>query len=139
MKRLKDKVALITGAASGIGKACAEAFLQRGAAVIALDIDPSIETALRHPAYLGLRCDVSRENELSDALEAGARHFGGLDMLILNAGIFPPSRRLDVLDNRLNHVFHLREVVDRRRETQALNRCVAILARQRALLDELRE
>jgi rhamnose utilization protein RhaD (predicted bifunctional aldolase and dehydrogenase)/NAD(P)-dependent dehydrogenase (short-subunit alcohol dehydrogenase family) len=92
------EVALITGAASGIGKACAETFLQRGSAVIALDIDPSIETLLRHPAYMGIRCDVTREQELIAALETGVRRFGGLDMLILNAGVFPPSRRLDALD-----------------------------------------
>jgi len=94
------EVALITGAASGIGKACAESFLQRGAAVISLDIDPSIETVLRHPSYLGVRCDVAHEDELAAALEAGVRRFGGLDMLILNAGIFPPGRRLETLDSR---------------------------------------
>jgi NAD(P)-dependent dehydrogenase (short-subunit alcohol dehydrogenase family) len=94
------EIALITGAASGIGKACAEAILQRGAAVISLDIDPAITTAIRHPAYLGIKCDVSNESELTDALETGVRRFGGLDMLILNAGIFPPSRRLDTLDSR---------------------------------------
>lgn len=94
------EIALITGAASGIGKACVEAFLQRGAAVIGLDIDPSIESAFRHPAYLGLKCDVTRTDSLTDALEAGVRRFGGLDMLVLNAGIFPPSRRLDTLDSQ---------------------------------------
>ena len=40
----EGEVVLITGAASGIGKACVESFLRRGSAVIALDIDPSIET-----------------------------------------------------------------------------------------------
>jgi rhamnose utilization protein RhaD (predicted bifunctional aldolase and dehydrogenase)/NAD(P)-dependent dehydrogenase (short-subunit alcohol dehydrogenase family) len=94
------EIALITGAASGIGKACAETFLQRGASVIALDIDPAIETIIRNPAFLGIKCDVSHESALTDALESGVRRFGGLDMLILNAGIFPPSRRLDSLDSR---------------------------------------
>jgi rhamnose utilization protein RhaD (predicted bifunctional aldolase and dehydrogenase)/NAD(P)-dependent dehydrogenase (short-subunit alcohol dehydrogenase family) len=93
------EVALITGAASGIGKACAESFLQRGAAVIGLDIDPGIETALRHPAYLGLKCDLTRGDELTRALETGVRRFGGVDMVVLNAGIFPPSQRLAALDN----------------------------------------
>ena len=48
--------------------------------------------------FLGLTCDVTSERELAAALEAGARAFGGLDMLVLNAGIFPGGRRIDALD-----------------------------------------
>jgi NAD(P)-dependent dehydrogenase (short-subunit alcohol dehydrogenase family) len=85
------EIALVTGAASGIGKACVEALLARGAAVVALDINPAIEGMLQRPDFLGVRCDVTSETELADALEQSVRAFGGLDMLVLNAGIFPPS------------------------------------------------
>lgn len=88
---LQGEIALVTGAASGIGKACAEALLGRGAAVVALDINPSVETMLKRPDFLGIRCDVSDEAQLTAALEQMARRFGGLDMLVLNAGVFPPS------------------------------------------------
>ncbi|MBI3571833.1 MAG: bifunctional aldolase/short-chain dehydrogenase [Gammaproteobacteria bacterium] len=91
------EIALVTGAASGIGKACVESLLARGAAVVGLDISPSITGLYSRPDYLGLVCDVTDEKQLTDALEKTARAFGGLDMLILNAGIFPPGRRIDAL------------------------------------------
>ena len=84
------EIACVTGAASGIGKACVEALLKRGAAVVGLDIDPGIENAeASRPDFLGLRCDVTSEEAIADALEATVRRFGGLDILVLNAGIFP--------------------------------------------------
>lgn len=96
--QLAGEVALITGAASGIGKACAEALLKRGAAVIGLDVDPKVVTALGSRSdYLGVRCDVIREDDVIAALEAGVRAFGGLDMLILNAGIFPGGATIEAL------------------------------------------
>ncbi len=85
------EVSLVTGAASGIGRACVEAFLRRGAAVVALDRNPAISGLLQDPAYLGLQCELTAPQEISDALDAATRRFGGLDMLVLNAGIFPPS------------------------------------------------
>jgi rhamnose utilization protein RhaD (predicted bifunctional aldolase and dehydrogenase)/NAD(P)-dependent dehydrogenase (short-subunit alcohol dehydrogenase family) len=88
------EVALVTGAASGIGKACVESLLARGAAVAALDISPTITETFGRPDVLGLRCDVSDEAGLGEALEAAVRAFGGLDILILNAGIFPASRKI---------------------------------------------
>jgi rhamnose utilization protein RhaD (predicted bifunctional aldolase and dehydrogenase)/NAD(P)-dependent dehydrogenase (short-subunit alcohol dehydrogenase family) len=94
---LTGEIALVTGAASGIGKACAEALLARGAAVIGLDINPTIETLFKRPDFLGVRCDVTSEDEISAALERGVRAFGGLDIVVLNAGIFPPSVRLNAL------------------------------------------
>jgi len=83
------EVVLITGAASGIGKACVDAFRQRGAAVVGIDIDPAITTLQSGPAYLGLVCDVSDVTAMEASLEQAVRRFGGLDMLVLNAGIFP--------------------------------------------------
>jgi rhamnose utilization protein RhaD (predicted bifunctional aldolase and dehydrogenase)/NAD(P)-dependent dehydrogenase (short-subunit alcohol dehydrogenase family) len=91
------EVALVTGAASGIGKACVEALLRRGAAVVGLDIDPRICDAGLAPAFLGLVADVSQASALDLALNSAVRAFGGLDMLVLNAGIFPASRRLEAL------------------------------------------
>ena len=93
------EVALVTGAASGIGKACVEALLNRGAAVIGLDINGDVTRLMDGRVdFLGLRCDVTSERGVVAALEAGARAFGGLDMLVLNAGVFPGGRRIDALD-----------------------------------------
>lgn len=91
------EVALVTGAASGIGKACVDALLARGAAVIGLDLDPVIATLYQRPDYLGLCCDVTNEAAIANALERSVTAFGGLDMLILNAGIFPGGRRIEQL------------------------------------------
>ena len=72
------EVALVTGAASGIGKACVESLLNRGAAVVGLDIQPTIETLFKRKDYLGLRCDVTDEFQIRQALERAVRAFGGL-------------------------------------------------------------
>ncbi|MEP7291314.1 MAG: bifunctional aldolase/short-chain dehydrogenase [Chloroflexota bacterium] len=91
------EIALVTGAASGIGKASVESLLARGAAVIGLDINPAIVNLFPRPDYLGIRCDVTDEAELANALETGVKAFGGLDMLVLNAGIFPPGTPISAL------------------------------------------
>ena len=88
------EVALVTGAASGIGKACVDAFLQRGAAVVALDRNPAVEKLWQEPALLGLTCDLTDAKAIEASLEAAVRRFGGIDMLVLNAGIFPSSQPL---------------------------------------------
>jgi NAD(P)-dependent dehydrogenase (short-subunit alcohol dehydrogenase family) len=92
-------VALVTGAASGIGKGCVASLLARGAAVIALDINPDVATSFQQPEVLGLCCDVTVAGEVSQALESGVRAFGGLDLLVLNAGIFPGGKRVAELSD----------------------------------------
>lgn len=92
------EVGLVTGAASGIGKACVEALLARGAAVIGLDVSPRITEVSNRPGYLGLVCDVTDEAAIAQAFEAAVKAFGGLDMLVLNAGVFPPGTRIEVLE-----------------------------------------
>lgn len=92
------EIALVTGAASGIGRACVEALLKRGAAVVGLDIDPNVATSAgSRPDYLGLHCDVTSEEAVAAALEVGVRAYGGLDMLILNAGVFPAGTPIEKL------------------------------------------
>ena len=85
------EVAVITGAASGIGKACAESFLKRGAVVVALDRNAAIESLWKRDDVLGVTCDLTDAKAIHAALEKAVRRFGGVDMLVLNAGIFPAS------------------------------------------------
>ena len=86
------EVALVTGAASGIGKACVESFLKRGAAVVALDRNPAIEKLHSRPDFLGLTCDLTDREAIEGSLDRAVKRFGGIDMLVLNAGIFPSSQ-----------------------------------------------
>ncbi len=88
------EVALVTGAASGIGKACVEAYLKRGAAVVGLDRNPAIETMWKRPDVLGVTCDLTSREQVAKALDLAVRRFGGVDMLVLNAGIFPSSQSI---------------------------------------------
>jgi rhamnose utilization protein RhaD (predicted bifunctional aldolase and dehydrogenase)/NAD(P)-dependent dehydrogenase (short-subunit alcohol dehydrogenase family) len=88
------EVALVTGAASGIGKAAVAAFLARGAAVVGLDLDAKIESLHARPDFLGLRCDLTDDKQVGLAIARTVVAFGGIDMLVLNAGIFPASRKI---------------------------------------------
>jgi rhamnose utilization protein RhaD (predicted bifunctional aldolase and dehydrogenase)/NAD(P)-dependent dehydrogenase (short-subunit alcohol dehydrogenase family) len=88
------EVALVTGAASGIGKASVEAFLKRGAAVLALDRNPAIAGMWKRPDVLGVTVDLTDTVSVSNSLDEAVKRFGGLDMLVLNAGIFPASQPL---------------------------------------------
>lgn len=92
------QVALVTGAASGIGKACVDSLLARGAAVVGIDINPEIGSLYQRQDFLGLVCDVTDADAIDAVLAVAVRTFGGLDMLILNAGIFPKSAFISVMD-----------------------------------------
>lgn len=113
------RVVLVTGAASGIGRACVDAFLAQGAAVAALDLNPEVETLWHSPQVLGIACDVTREAQVREALHQVVGHFGGIDVVLSNAGSFPPSRRIEALDEatwsqslELNLSAHLRLLRD---------------------------
>ena len=113
------RVVLVTGAASGIGKACVDAFLAQGAAVAALDRNPEVETRWRSAQVLGIACDVTVAEQVRDALHRVVGWFGGIDVLVSNAGSFPASRRLESMDDdtwshslELNLTAHLRLLRD---------------------------
>ena len=93
-KVFSGEVALVTGAASGIGKACVDALLARGAAVVAADINPAVETNYKRDDYLGVIADLGSAEGVGAAVSAAVGRFGGLDMLVLNAGIFPGGKKI---------------------------------------------
>jgi NAD(P)-dependent dehydrogenase (short-subunit alcohol dehydrogenase family) len=89
---LAGKVALVTGAGSGIGRGIAERFVEAGAAVAVFEIDPERARAVAERLSAGGRAlaiagDVSRENDVREAVAAAADRFGSLDILVNNAGI----------------------------------------------------
>ena len=89
MKRLHHKVAVITGACSGIGLATTELFLAEGAQVVAADVQDEVGQQLQkqYPGQLQFaHCDVTRLDELRAAIDSAVTHFGGLDILFSNAG-----------------------------------------------------
>lgn len=91
---LAGQVALVTGAASGIGKACAHALLEAGASVVGWDITGGVVDTFDSPEWLGLQVDVTDDDAMQRALGTGVERFGGLDILVVAAGIFPTSQPL---------------------------------------------
>jgi rhamnose utilization protein RhaD (predicted bifunctional aldolase and dehydrogenase)/NAD(P)-dependent dehydrogenase (short-subunit alcohol dehydrogenase family) len=99
-KAYAGEVAMVTGAASGIGKACVQSFLNRGAAVVAVDINPAIESLFgAREDYLGITADLTSLQDIKRVIEQTLRHYGGLDMLVLNAGIFPGGKKIEALSD----------------------------------------
>jgi rhamnose utilization protein RhaD (predicted bifunctional aldolase and dehydrogenase)/NAD(P)-dependent dehydrogenase (short-subunit alcohol dehydrogenase family) len=88
------EVALVTGAASGIGRACADVLRARGASVIGLDLTPTESRA----DYLGVQCDVTDPAAVEDAIDRGVERFGGVDVVVASAGVFPANTPIAELD-----------------------------------------
>ena len=91
--QLKDKVAFITGSASGIGKEIALLFAQEGAKVVIADLNKAAADATatelqgKGAQAIGVAVDVTSEEQVDAAVEEAAKAFGGIDILVSNAGI----------------------------------------------------
>jgi glucose 1-dehydrogenase len=108
--RLSGKVALVTGAAQGIGLACARAFAAEGANVFITDVNEDVGRR----AVLDLRgegfqasfaaCDVSRKDQVEAAVRSAVDEFGRLDILVANAGIVHAAEFLDLDEKDFDRV-----------------------------------
>lgn len=112
---MDGKVALVTGATRGIGKAIAESFLTNGAKVAILGRNESLLREMAHPNALPLQGDVSDSGQIDTALEAILQKWGRIDVVVNNAGITQDNllmRMSDqdwqkVIDTNLTGVFNV--------------------------------
>ncbi|WP_414441262.1 SDR family NAD(P)-dependent oxidoreductase [Burkholderia sp. 22PA0106] len=86
INEVEGKVAIVTGAASGIGRAITDLLVARGACVVAEDIDPAVE-ALAGPHVVPLVADISADGSAEKAVALAVERFSRLDLLVNNAGI----------------------------------------------------
>jgi rhamnose utilization protein RhaD (predicted bifunctional aldolase and dehydrogenase)/NAD(P)-dependent dehydrogenase (short-subunit alcohol dehydrogenase family) len=98
-REFDGKVVMVSGAASGIGRSCAEAFMAKGAAVAAVDINPDIKQQFNSGSCIGLVCDITSDDSISAAVKACVARFGGVDVLVCNAGAFPPSVTIEEMSS----------------------------------------
>lgn len=99
--KLENKVAIVTGACSGIGKAIAEEFLEQGASVVFSDIN---EIKINSEKAMFIKCDVSKSEEVNNLIEETAKKFGRIDIMVNNAGIGTVGDTLSADDDCWNKI-----------------------------------
>ena len=106
-RRLAGKVAIVTGAGSGIGRAIAEVYAAHGAEVLAVDL-PGRDWAAQFAGQAGLRCldqDVTTDDAPERIVSAALEASGGLDILVNNAGIALGAQFEDTTDEQYDRIF----------------------------------
>lgn len=93
----QGKVALVTGCAAGIGFAIAESLAEQGAQVVGLDIDKDIPEIMKKIGAIGIVVNLTEDQPVQDAIDFTVRQFGGIDIVVSNAGIFPKNDPLDTM------------------------------------------
>jgi NAD(P)-dependent dehydrogenase (short-subunit alcohol dehydrogenase family) len=109
-QRLKDKVCVITGAASGIGQGAARLFAEHGARLLLVDRDTAgVEEMVRElgPPALGVSADVANAADIARVAKEALRAFGRIDVLFNNAGIMPHGELLDFAEQTWDDVMNI--------------------------------
>lgn len=94
----QGKVAIVTGSAAGIGFACAESLAEQGAKVIGIDLSPDIEEQMAKIGGIGIVANLTDDAKVIESVESVVRQFGGIDILVSNAGIFTAGAYLENLE-----------------------------------------
>jgi len=106
--KLKDKVAIITGAARGIGKAIAARYVQEGAKVVIADLNEEGARKVAAdlgPAALAVKLNLPEPESIDATIEAAVARFGGLDILINNAGVFDLAPIVEITRESYRRVY----------------------------------
>ncbi|MBJ2152238.1 SDR family oxidoreductase [Paracoccus sp. IB05] len=98
---LAGRVAVVSGAAAGIGRATAEALAAAGAVVIGLDVDPSVRAHMNRDGYDSITADLTDERAVAAALDQVVCDYGGLDILVSNVGIFRAGAPVETLGDQV--------------------------------------
>ena len=85
---MTGKVALVTGASQGIGRAIADGLAEAGARIVVADLDRSEEAAASYPDGVGITCDVSQETDVARLVDEVVERCGTIDVLVNNAGLY---------------------------------------------------
>lgn len=94
VKQHEGKIAIVTGAYSGIGKATCEALAAEGAVTVGLDVNPGVVEQLGRNGMIGLECDLTDSKAIATAVAHVISLYGGLDIVVCNAGIFKSGERI---------------------------------------------
>ncbi len=94
------KVAVVSGAASGIGQACVQELIGKGAVVLALDIAEGFAEQFSSSQVMSVHCDVTDKMAIESALTQAVLEFGGIDIVVSNAGSFPASQNIEDIDDQ---------------------------------------
>jgi 3-oxoacyl-[acyl-carrier protein] reductase len=101
--RLKDKIAIVTGAGSGMGEAIAHTYAREGARVAVLDVNEQAANKVASAigaAALAVACDVTSKADIARAVEVTEKKFGVTDILVNNAGVAHVNKPLMEIDER---------------------------------------